>query len=163
MNANAQRYGCAIMLHRLPFRASDAKAIMVWENLPFHTYMRFRWYFRYRAAMIQVQHPKQLVEILETRQQLSIQQAEELHLKNKIIRAKADITKINNAIEKHRPRHQPTFFEPTFEDTIAYKKALEKLDQLRLKLQNLEELWQDGQRKKSEYSGNGILHTDLQE
>lgn len=133
-----QRYGCAILLHRLPFAASDAQVIMVWENLPFATYGKFKWYFRYRAALIQIQHPKRLVEIIPTITRVSKMEGERITIRNKIISAKAQITKIENAIAKHTESHQPTIFEPTFQDTIAYKKAADKLDQVRLKLKHLE-------------------------
>lgn len=137
VHVNFQRYGCAIMLHNRPFYASDATMVMIWEGLPFATYSRYKWYFRYRAALIQVQHPKQFVEIRETRQSINAKEAEQILVRNKIVRAKADITKIENAITKYTALYQPTIFEPTFQDTIAYKKAADKLDQIKLKLQNL--------------------------
>ena len=54
INVNFQRYGCTILLHRLPFAASDPEPIMIWEGLSFETYGKFKWYFRYRAALIQI-------------------------------------------------------------------------------------------------------------
>lgn len=86
VHVNFQKYGCAIMLHRLPFYASDPELMLAWENLPFQTYGKFKWYFRYRAALIQVQHPKRFVEIRETRQPINPKEADHITLTPKRIK-----------------------------------------------------------------------------
>ena len=132
------RHSCYIKLHRLPFPASDSKVILAYTLLPFRTYMKFRWYFRYRAALIQVQHPKQYVEIVEIQVRINPKDKEKISLKNKIISAKAQITKIDNAIKLAEKNYKPNLLEPTLQDTVAYKKAMDKRDQTLLKLKQLE-------------------------
>ena len=46
---------------------------------------------------------------------------------NKMVSAKAQVTKIKNNIDAARCNYVPTMFEPTLEDTDAYKKAMLKL------------------------------------
>lgn len=61
------RFGCCIKLHRTPFPSSDAETVYLIDGLRLQTYVRFKWYFQYRAALIKVQHPRQAVELIELR------------------------------------------------------------------------------------------------
>ena len=91
------RWVIKISLHRNTYKASDAKVMYYKKDLPFELFMRWKWFFRYRAALIQVQHPKQFVEL----EFIKVKFTPDLQVllkraKDKFIGAKATLTKYQN-------------------------------------------------------------------
>lgn len=132
-----KRWGCHIKLHRLSCFASDSKLMLSWDNYPFNLFMKWRWYFRYRAALIQVQYPRQAVEIIEFQWQLSEEETAKISIKNKYVKAKADLTKFQNRLQAAKDKWNLLF---PIEDDITYKKALERIELQKSKIQELENM-----------------------
>ncbi|WP_286914833.1 hypothetical protein [Flavobacterium sp. UBA4197] len=71
-----------------------------WNNLPWAIRQKYDWYFKYRAALLQVQYPKFKIEqswgskAPDTKTAMAF-------LKDKIAGKKRMVTKLNNAIEDY--------------------------------------------------------------
>lgn len=121
-----KRYGCKIILHRQAFQGSEGKLMHYWTGLPFKTYMKFQWYFQYRAALIKVQNPRLFVEICPF-QYDHVLKVDEIRkrLTDRQRSAKAKVTEFTNKIELAK-RHWNQLF-PIEEDDL-YKRAMTKLE-----------------------------------
>lgn len=123
-----KRYNAVIKLYDTPYKSSGAHLITGWTNLRFSTFVRFKWYFRYRAALVQVEHPKQFVELFEWSVIVDEDENEKRrHLRAKITSAKAKVTEISNKIERAKQQWQSLLFP--IENEPAYISAMEKLNQ----------------------------------
>ena len=115
--------------------AGEVIEILKWSQLPWHTRLRFDWYFKYRAALLQVKYPHYHIEHHwgnEEPTAVQIAQAKKYALSN----ARAQVTKIQNAIDKYVANWNSMF---PYHDEPDYKKALGKLTEALLKLKSLEE------------------------
>jgi hypothetical protein len=114
--------------------AGDVVEVLKWSQLPWHTRLRFDWYFKYRAALLQVKYPQYHVEHHWGNEQptsVQLAQAQKYALSN----ARAQVTKIQNAIDKYVANWNSMF---PYEDEPDYKKALGKLTEALIKLDSLE-------------------------
>jgi len=95
-----------------------------WGKLPWSTRLKFNWYFRYRAALLQVQYPKLEVEL--SWGNLPVTDVNLLHKRwNDRVRAKrSKITEIKNKLNAARNTWDLIF---PIEDDPFYIKCLEKL------------------------------------
>jgi len=131
-----RRYGCKILLHRNGFAAADAQRIHHWTGFRFEQYNKYRQWFRYRAALIQVQHPKQYVEVYEYHYQ-HVPEKEEMQkrLQNKLKSAKAKHTEYTNKMNRARQGWKELF---PIEDHPAYQKAMEKVQEKQMQIIELQ-------------------------
>jgi hypothetical protein len=117
-----------------PKQGLDAIEHLIWKDLPFEVRTKFDWYFKYRAAKLQVKYPKMYVHIdfgsdnadAKTRQH---------SLKNLITKRKAQVTEWQGKINKAK-KHWTSLFP--IEDDIYYKRALAKLEKAEFELKELE-------------------------
>lgn len=123
MSVYAQKYYYSITVY---YRYPGGTVLFhkVWEDMPWAVRTKWNWYFRYRAALAQVQNPKSTVEVREW--SLKIKDIEDLIeiQKKSVSSAKGQVTKIENLLEKAEKHWNKIF--PISED-ILYKKAKEKL------------------------------------
>jgi len=106
------------------------KRTLIYENDGFSIslFQRWKWFFRYRQAIEQVKTPKQLVQI-ESISYAPIN-ADEIRLKvlrNKLIAAKADVTKVSNSIKNGIKIYSETSLF-SYEQDPEYKKAIDYLN-----------------------------------
>lgn len=133
----AKRWGCYVKLHRLPFFASDSQLVFTWDNYPFALFMKWKWYFRYRAAQLQVQHPKQAVEIIEFHWNLSEKEIEKIAYRNKLIAAKANLTKWQKKVDVFVKNWDLLF---PYQDEPSYQATMTRIEMQLIKVQELEEI-----------------------
>jgi hypothetical protein len=109
-----------------------------WKNYSIELFQRWKWYFKYRAALLQIKYPRYIVNQnwgAEKSTGLTKSQLEEKLNKNELTTAKRMVTKITNAIEKfeveERKKLIPNWENPKYlrtkEKLIEYKNKLEKL------------------------------------
>lgn len=104
-----------------------------WSGLKWELRLKYNWYFKYRAALIQVKYPKFEVQIFmgnEPAQGKTLQQLEQSKIKSK----KAKITEYKNKLQKAKESWSSFF--PIEEDEL-YKKAANKINRLELELISL--------------------------
>ncbi len=97
-----------------------------WKNLRFDLRVKYDWYFKYRAALLQVKYPKYLVETSWGHEIPEEKYLAQLR-KNKIRARKAKITEIRNKIAQAEKEWNGLF--PIKDDPI-YIKACIKLKRL---------------------------------
>lgn len=124
-----KRYGCRLKLHRKTFNVSNPELIQEWTGYRFKEYMRWKWYFRYRAALLQIENPKRLVEIGEFQYMLDVP------LEEKILRKKRELAAQKGEVTKWERIHRQSLDNPNdlfgIESNPNYQKALRKLQEKR--------------------------------
>lgn len=108
---------------------------LYWKDLPYQTRLKFDWYFKYRAALAQVQNPKAFVDFAHGSEQGSVELAR-IQKRNQLISARAQVTKIQNALDKFVQNWNSLF---PIEEDADYKKALGKLSEYLIKVKTLED------------------------
>ena len=106
-------------------------------GLPFETFMKFQWLFKYRAALYQVKNPRHHVSY-ETGSYDYVAPKDEVlkTLKNKIIAKKRLITQWENSIALGKQTWCELF---PIEDDADFKRAMEKVNKNKFELQVLEQ------------------------
>lgn len=105
-----------------------------WTGLPWNTRLKFDWYFKYRAALLQVKYPRFDVEITwgnvpsegKSRAQL---------LENHISSKKGQLTKKENLLKAFINSWDSLF---PYQEEVLYQKAVAKIETLRFELKELE-------------------------
>lgn len=101
-----------------------------WENIPPRVMDKWHWYFTYRTALLQVQYPKDIVQMMCGPMESTGITREHI-VKNKIRAKKAKITEIKNMIALAEKNWTDLF--PIQADE-HYQKALAKLARLEMEL-----------------------------
>ena len=107
---------------------------MMWTELPFNTRIKFDWYFRYRAALLQIKYPKFIVSQDWGSQPMNKQQEVQSN-KNKIRAKKGKITEMERKLELAKKTWTEIF--PIEEDPL-FLQAVAKIDRLKHELKQLE-------------------------
>ena len=114
----------------------DSIEFLKWDKLTMELRKKYDWYFKYRAALLQVKYPKYEVEQRwGTYPKFSDEELKQIERKNKIAGYKRMITKITNAINKTRAEWNDIF---PLEDHPSYIKAVNKLKDYECKLKNID-------------------------
>lgn len=93
-------------------------------DLPYHLFDKYRWYFRYRCALLQIQEPKKyheltLYRLTPTQVQIADHRAKDIQ--DKITSLKAQITTIKNKMAQAKAAW--TSFLPIESDPLWMKAA----------------------------------------
>lgn len=111
-------------------QGDDALQVLLWTDLRFELRTKWDWYFKYRAALLRVQHPRFYIE--ETYgHQVATKRTESQVLESRLRAKKAKITEITNKIQKYKDQYSELF--PITED-YAYQIAIERLSRLKSEL-----------------------------
>lgn len=106
-----------------------------WDKLTWAVRMKWNWYFRYRAALLQVAYPKKYVELTwGNYPALSDAEKEKIDLQNKIQGKKATITKYKNKLQEYEKNWNSLF---PIEGDLPYIAAIEKIKKLEFELLGL--------------------------
>jgi len=131
------RYGVAIYRHRLSHYGGDAFCVMKWDGLSFAQANKYDWYFRYRAALFQIETPQQFIEIRKWNYpHVDPVKVQLLRLQNKLIAAKGAVTKIEGQLTLARNNWNALF---PIEEEPLWGKAQEKLERKRKEVREIEE------------------------
>lgn len=111
-----------------------AECVYYKANMTFEFYFRWRWFFKYRAALYQVQNPKHFV-VLDNGRYEYVEQAEEkrVRLANKIKSKKAKVTELQNKL-KLAQDHWLLNNLFSIEDDPIYKRAVAKIESKKAEL-----------------------------
>ena len=112
----------------------DIVEFLKWENLRFEMATKWKWYFEYRAALLQVKYPKFRVETSWGHESATGKHLE-ISLANKKRSKKAKITEYQNKLEKYKKQWNSIF---PIEDDIAYQNAVKKIERLKAELNNFD-------------------------
>lgn len=109
-------------------------AFMKWSNMRMDTRVKYDWYFKYRAALLQVKYPRARVEITWGSEEATGRTKEQL-LKAKIKGKKATLTKYNNILNEYVKKRNSLF---PIDDDPSYQNAIAKIKRLKCELESLE-------------------------
>lgn len=104
-----------------------------WSGLKWELRIKYDWYFRYRAALLQVRYPKFEVQTYWGNEQATGKTLEEIR-QAKIRAKKSKITEYKNKLKKAELNWSSLF---PIEDDVDYKKAVEKINRLEFELRSL--------------------------
>jgi len=104
-----------------------------WSGLKWKLRLKYDWYFKYRAALLQVKYPKFEVQTYWGNEPATGKTLEEI--RNAKIRAKkSKITEYKNKLEKATTTWSSLF---PIEDDIDYQRAVEKINRLVFELMSI--------------------------
>ena len=104
-----------------------------WSGLKWKLRLKYDWYFKYRAALLQVKYPKFEVQTYWGNEPATGKTLEEI--RNAKIRAKkSKITEYKNKLEKATTTWSSLF---PIEDDIDYQRAVEKINRLEFELMSI--------------------------
>jgi hypothetical protein len=104
-----------------------------WSGLKWELRLKYDWYFKYRAALVQVKYPKFEVQTFWGNEPATGKTLEEI--RNAKIRAKkSKITQYKNKIYQAKTSWSSLF---PIEEDIYYQKAMQKILRLEVELRTL--------------------------
>lgn len=106
-----------------------------WYYMSSDIVKRWHWYFKYRAALLQVKYPKFIVELSSTTSDIKSKTQQINLIERKIKAKKSKVTEFRNKAESIRASHKELF---PVEDHPAYIKFIEIERIKRAELQELE-------------------------
>lgn len=106
---------------------------LYWDNFQLHQVTKWRWYFNYRAALLQVQYPKGIIDHNWGAVPANKKTAKVI-LRNRMIAQKRKITEYKNKLQKAEDSWNQIF--PITDDPM-YKKCEEKIEKHQLELSKL--------------------------
>jgi hypothetical protein len=105
------------------------------RDLPFEVFSKYQWYFKYRAALYRVSHPKHYCEIESgSYDYIPTAEQEAKRLKDKIAGKKATITKYENKLRAFERNWNSLF---PYTDYEPYQVAVAKIEKLKIELTQL--------------------------
>jgi hypothetical protein len=136
-----KKFGCQILLHRSKGKDCLPEKMYFWKGYKFETFTKWRWYFRYRAALIQVKYPTRYVELREFDYQY-IPEAAELKKRqlDLIIGNKGKLTKTQNNLAAY-VKNWDSLFPISDDETFIYTTA--KIAEMKEKIRKLESQLKD--------------------
>lgn len=106
---------------------------LYWGHYTFELFQRWKWYFQYRSALLQVKYPKYYVHTAWGPEPAT--KSREKILKNRIRAKKAKITEYSNKLKKFEDGYTEIF--PISENEM-YIKAKQKIERLKSDLIELQ-------------------------
>ncbi|UJP63972.1 hypothetical protein [Mongoliitalea daihaiensis] len=127
MNVNEVRHWVIVTVKTK--KGGELVESLQWQELRWHTRCSFDWYFKYRAALLQIKYPRYEVDMRWGNN--SKPKSEFEKLQDKITGKKATITKYKNLLKKAEDSWTDLFPITTNPD---YNKAVEKIKRLEFEL-----------------------------
>lgn len=117
-------FGYIIKIHAGEYPNSDIIEVYKWSGYKFEQFIKWKWYFEYRTALLRVKYPRNHIDARQFDEPLTLKTKREI-LNSKISAQKGQITKIKNAIIKYEQHWDELF---PIEDDLLYNKAKNKLE-----------------------------------
>lgn len=115
--------------------------MLKWDNMTFEMRMKYDWYFKYRAALLQVKYPKMYVEVLSGHEAAVGKTLEQIK-KQKKSALKSKITKSKNILENFKAEFES--FKSSYcslfpiEEQIEYIKYVNSIELAKSKIKRME-------------------------
>ena len=135
-----KRFGAKIVLFQKLIPV-EGKCVHHWKDFPFEVFMRWQWYFKYRAALVQIANPKRMVE-LTTFSYYYVPTYEEKRkrMKDKLTAKRAKLTQWRNEFKRVCDGWNSLFL---VEQDHRYKATVEKIESLSVELQCMEREYEE--------------------
>lgn len=126
-------FGFIIKVHAGEYPNSDIIKVHRWNGYKFNQFIKWKWYFEYRTALLRVKYPKNHIDARQFDEPLTPKTKKEI-LSSKISAQKGQVTKIKNALLKYEQHWDELF---PIEEDVLYNKAKIKLAQAESELNKL--------------------------
>lgn len=113
----------------------NSQTLKVWEGFRFTTFNKYMWYFRYRAALFQILHPRWKIDTFWGGKPIPRRGHNIKHLKGKIAARKAHLTKYKNILYNLKANWCEIF---PIEENPRYINSINKINSSALELKRLE-------------------------
>jgi len=117
--------------------------LLYWDGMTFDQRLKWDWYFKYRAALMQVKNPRAEVNMSWGNEKAS-ERTKKNNTENKLIAAKRKLTEYQNKLKRYVDDWNKTLQIFPIEDDPSYQFAVNKIKEkecsinsLRLELENL--------------------------
>ncbi|WP_121667307.1 hypothetical protein [Mesonia aquimarina] len=114
---------------------------LYWNGFNLHEFVRWKWYFKYREALLRVKYPKHFFDINSGFYFPEKPKDEKKVLKNKITSAKRNLTKWKNKLNKYKEtvlhENKSRLIKKSFDDDPNYEKAILKIEKLEFELKEI--------------------------
>ena len=110
----------------------DIIEFLSWSGLKWELRLKYDWYFKYRAALLQVRYPKLEVQVHWGNEPATGKTLEEMR-QSKIRAKKSKITQYKNKLDRAKQSWSSLF---PIEDDVDYKRAVEKINRLEAELES---------------------------
>lgn len=121
--------------HRHSDNEADEIARLIWKNMTFNQITKWRWYFEYRACLLQVQNPRAHVRLVRSKEHPDTRTALNI-AQNRLTACRSTLTKHLNKVDK--AREQWRISDPmgltSIEDTPNWDKVIAKTVRLKNEL-----------------------------
>jgi len=111
----------------------DIVEFLSWSGLKWELRLKYDWYFKYRAALLQVKYPKFEVQTYWGNEPATGKTLEEIR-QGKIRAKKSKITEYKNKLKKAELNWSSLF---PIQDDIDYQRAVEKIKRLEFELRSI--------------------------
>ena len=111
-------------------KPGDVIEFLSWSGLRFDLRMKHDWYFKYRAALLQVKHPRAIVECTWGSEPATGKTLEQI-LEQKRRAKRAKVTKYINLLQKARLNWSSLF---PIEEDAQYQRAVAKIERIKAEL-----------------------------
>ena len=146
-----QRWYCRIVVRKGRAPYSDKyEEPLLWRDMTFDHFRRWEWYFKYRAALLQVAYPKAYVDYSTGKYDARGRDLVK-DLKNRWIARKRKVSEWKNKLERAKKGYNEMF---PIEEHPVYVKAVEKLAHYTKELEIAERKYYDA--KRNQVSENTI-------
>lgn len=115
-------------------QSSESVEFLSWTDTNLERFGGWRWYFKYRAALLQVKYPRYYVELNVGSVESSGRTKEEI-IKARIRAKKGKITEYSNKLYRAEVTHTELF---PIKDDLLYQKAASKIERLKIELVELQ-------------------------
>lgn len=126
-------FGHIIKVYAGKYPNSDIIEVYKWQGYKFEQFIKWQWYFEYRAALLRVKYPKNHIYSMQFDEPLTKKTSLEI-LNSNISSQRGQVTKIKNAIYDFQKNWDELF---PIESHPLYTKALKKLNEAENKLESL--------------------------
>jgi hypothetical protein len=130
------RFWVKILGYPAGLHNSQPQLLHRWDGLPYQVRLRWDWFFRYKAARFQVEHPHWCIELSHGRIDhiMTDEEAAAKALADKLQAAKGRYTKILNRVSAFRAEYTGLFYieeDPVYQKLIGLlSKAIANLNEL---------------------------------
>jgi len=136
MNVNIKYFHVTVIAQKGNHRSYDEDIILTWCDLPFMIRVKYDWYFKYRAALLQVQHPRWQIQIKSSSEPAKDGALiRKNHFKNTISAKKRKITELNNEMRKLKENWNELF---PIEEHVKYLPTVNKIKELECELRQIQ-------------------------
>jgi hypothetical protein len=127
------KYSHVLKAYDTKFTHGTVIEFFIWKDFSFEQYLKWKWYFEYRYALLRIKYPKNCIEYKTIKRPLNALEAVD-HLKNKIIGKKRTITKYKNKLLEFSSNWNSLF---PIEADLLYINATQKIQRLVTELEIL--------------------------